>query len=105
MNEPGKTNGNGHIQICVGPNDIGDPPMPEILEYEQQIRPEVEQTEETEENAPALAASGVRERVRRARSARAVRDDGLMLKIPTAARQRPAVLGPDEDATMPPSEL
>jgi phenylpropionate dioxygenase-like ring-hydroxylating dioxygenase large terminal subunit len=35
--------GNGHISICVGPNDVGDPPMPEILEYEQQIRPEVEQ--------------------------------------------------------------
>ena len=35
--------GNGHILICVGPNDVGDPPMPEILEYEQQIRPEVEQ--------------------------------------------------------------
>ena len=34
--------GNGHILICVGANDIGDPPMPEILDYEQQIRPEVE---------------------------------------------------------------
>ena len=34
--------GNGHILICVGANDIGDPPMPEILEYEKQIRPEVE---------------------------------------------------------------
>jgi 3-phenylpropionate/trans-cinnamate dioxygenase alpha subunit len=34
--------GNGHILICVGPDDIGDPPMPEILEYEKQIRPEVE---------------------------------------------------------------
>jgi len=34
--------GNGHILICVGPNDVGDPPMPEILAYEQEIRPEVE---------------------------------------------------------------
>ncbi len=34
--------GNGHILICVGPNDVGDPPMPEILEYEKRIRPEVE---------------------------------------------------------------
>jgi hypothetical protein len=34
--------GNGHVLICVGPNDVGDPPMPEILEYEKQIRPEVE---------------------------------------------------------------
>ena len=24
------------------PNDIGDPPMPEILDYERQIRPEIE---------------------------------------------------------------
>ena len=35
--------GNGHILICVGPNDVGDPPVPEILAYEQEIRPEVEQ--------------------------------------------------------------
>jgi len=34
--------GNGHVLICFGPNDTGDPPMPEILEYERQIRPEVE---------------------------------------------------------------
>jgi phenylpropionate dioxygenase-like ring-hydroxylating dioxygenase large terminal subunit len=34
--------GNGHVLICVGPNDVGDPPMPEILDYERQIRPEVE---------------------------------------------------------------
>jgi 3-phenylpropionate/trans-cinnamate dioxygenase alpha subunit len=34
--------GNGHILICVGPNDVGDPPMPEILAYEKEIRPEVE---------------------------------------------------------------
>jgi phenylpropionate dioxygenase-like ring-hydroxylating dioxygenase large terminal subunit len=34
--------GPGHILICVGPDDIGDPPMPEILEYEKQIKPEVE---------------------------------------------------------------
>jgi phenylpropionate dioxygenase-like ring-hydroxylating dioxygenase large terminal subunit len=35
--------GNGHVVICVGPTDIGDPPMPEILDYEERIRPEVEQ--------------------------------------------------------------
>jgi 3-phenylpropionate/trans-cinnamate dioxygenase alpha subunit len=34
--------GNGHILICVGPGDIGDPPVPEVLAYEQQIRPELE---------------------------------------------------------------
>jgi 3-phenylpropionate/trans-cinnamate dioxygenase subunit alpha len=34
--------GNGHVLICVGPQDTGEPPMPEILEYEKQIRPEVE---------------------------------------------------------------
>ncbi|HJU16168.1 MAG TPA: aromatic ring-hydroxylating dioxygenase subunit alpha, partial [Stellaceae bacterium] len=34
--------GNGHVVICVGPNDVGEPPVPEILAYEQQIRPEVE---------------------------------------------------------------
>jgi len=35
--------GNGHILICVCPNDVGDPPMPEILAYEKEIRAEVEQ--------------------------------------------------------------
>src|SRR5712691_8857021 len=30
--------GNGHISICVGPNDSGEPPMPEVLEYEAAIR-------------------------------------------------------------------
>ena len=35
--------GNGHILICVGPEDSGEPPMPELLDYERQIRPEVEQ--------------------------------------------------------------
>ena len=35
--------GNGHILICVGPDDIADPPIPEVLEYERQIRPELEQ--------------------------------------------------------------
>jgi len=35
--------GNGHILICVGPNDVGDPPMPEILAYEKEIRAEVDQ--------------------------------------------------------------
>ena len=34
--------GNGHVLICVGPKDSGEPPMPELLDYEQQIRPEVE---------------------------------------------------------------
>jgi 3-phenylpropionate/trans-cinnamate dioxygenase alpha subunit len=34
--------GNGHILICVGPNDSGEPPMPELLDYERQVRPEVE---------------------------------------------------------------
>ena len=34
--------GNGHVLICFGPNDVSDPPVPEILEYEKQIRPEVE---------------------------------------------------------------
>src|SRR3981189_152227 len=34
--------GNGHPLICVGPNDIADPPMPEVLAYEEAIRPEVE---------------------------------------------------------------
>jgi len=34
--------GNGHVLICVGPNDSGEPPMPALLDYEQQIRPEVE---------------------------------------------------------------
>jgi phenylpropionate dioxygenase-like ring-hydroxylating dioxygenase large terminal subunit len=34
--------GNGHILICFGPDDVSDPPVPEILEYEKQIRPEVE---------------------------------------------------------------
>lgn len=34
--------GHGHVVICVGPNDVGDPPVPEILAYEEEIRPEVE---------------------------------------------------------------
>jgi phenylpropionate dioxygenase-like ring-hydroxylating dioxygenase large terminal subunit len=34
--------GNGHVSICFGPNDVADPPMPEVLEYEKEIRPEVE---------------------------------------------------------------
>jgi hypothetical protein len=34
--------GNGHVVICFGPNDVSDPPVPEILDYEQKIRPEVE---------------------------------------------------------------
>ncbi len=34
--------GNGHVLICFGPDDVGDPPMPEILDYEKEIRPEVD---------------------------------------------------------------
>jgi 3-phenylpropionate/trans-cinnamate dioxygenase subunit alpha len=33
--------GKGHVLICFGPDDVGDPPMPEILDYEKEIRPEV----------------------------------------------------------------
>ncbi len=29
--------GNGHALICVGPDDVGDPPMPEIEKYEKEI--------------------------------------------------------------------
>jgi phenylpropionate dioxygenase-like ring-hydroxylating dioxygenase large terminal subunit len=34
--------GNGHVAICFGPDDVADPPLSEILDYEAQIRPEVE---------------------------------------------------------------
>jgi 3-phenylpropionate/trans-cinnamate dioxygenase subunit alpha len=34
--------GHGHVVLCVGPTDVGDPPVPEILAYEEEIRPEVE---------------------------------------------------------------
>jgi phenylpropionate dioxygenase-like ring-hydroxylating dioxygenase large terminal subunit len=34
--------GNGHILICVGPSDFGEPHMPELTAYERRIRPEVE---------------------------------------------------------------
>lgn len=34
--------GNGHCIIAFGPNDVGDPPVPEILAYEKSIRLEVE---------------------------------------------------------------
>ena len=30
------------FRSCVGPNDSGEPPVPELLAYEKQIRPEVE---------------------------------------------------------------
>jgi phenylpropionate dioxygenase-like ring-hydroxylating dioxygenase large terminal subunit len=33
--------GNGHILICVGPDDVAEPPVPELLAYEEAIRPEV----------------------------------------------------------------
>jgi phenylpropionate dioxygenase-like ring-hydroxylating dioxygenase large terminal subunit len=34
--------GNGHVAICVGPDDSGDPPVSVIQAYEHDIRPEVE---------------------------------------------------------------
>ena len=34
--------GNGHCIINIGPDNITDPPVPEILAYEKDIRPEVE---------------------------------------------------------------
>ena len=33
--------GNGHVLICIGPDGYGDAPLPEIQEYEREIRPEV----------------------------------------------------------------
>jgi phenylpropionate dioxygenase-like ring-hydroxylating dioxygenase large terminal subunit len=35
--------GNGHCIIAFGPHDIGDPPVPEVLAYEESIRSEVRQ--------------------------------------------------------------
>jgi phenylpropionate dioxygenase-like ring-hydroxylating dioxygenase large terminal subunit len=35
--------GNGHCVITVGPDMLADPPAPEVLAYEAQIRPEMEQ--------------------------------------------------------------
>ena len=35
--------GNGHALICVGPDDVGDPPMPEIETYEREVAAEVRQ--------------------------------------------------------------
>ena len=35
--------GNGHCILAVGPQDVSDPPIPDILAYEEAIRPEVEQ--------------------------------------------------------------
>ena len=35
--------GNGHCILAVGANDVSDPPIPDILAYEEAIRPEVEQ--------------------------------------------------------------
>jgi 3-phenylpropionate/trans-cinnamate dioxygenase subunit alpha len=34
--------GNGHGLICIGGKDVAEPPVPEILAYEEEIRPEVE---------------------------------------------------------------
>jgi 3-phenylpropionate/trans-cinnamate dioxygenase alpha subunit len=34
--------GNGHVLICVGPTDVAEPPVPELLTYEEDIRSEVE---------------------------------------------------------------
>jgi phenylpropionate dioxygenase-like ring-hydroxylating dioxygenase large terminal subunit len=33
--------GNGHGLICVGPDDVAEPPVPELLAYEASIRPEI----------------------------------------------------------------
>jgi 3-phenylpropionate/trans-cinnamate dioxygenase alpha subunit len=33
---------NGHGIVAIGPKDVPDPPVPEILAYEEEIRPEVE---------------------------------------------------------------
>jgi phenylpropionate dioxygenase-like ring-hydroxylating dioxygenase large terminal subunit len=35
--------GNGHALICVGPDDVGDPPMPEIEAYERDVAAAVRQ--------------------------------------------------------------
>src|SRR5215813_9493821 len=35
--------GNGHCILASGAHDVSDPPVPEILAYEEAIRPEVEQ--------------------------------------------------------------
>jgi 3-phenylpropionate/trans-cinnamate dioxygenase subunit alpha len=34
--------GNGHCIIALGANDVAEPPIPEVLAYEEAIRPEVE---------------------------------------------------------------
>jgi phenylpropionate dioxygenase-like ring-hydroxylating dioxygenase large terminal subunit len=34
--------GNGHCIIAIGPNDSSDPPIPEVLAYEESIRAEVD---------------------------------------------------------------
>jgi phenylpropionate dioxygenase-like ring-hydroxylating dioxygenase large terminal subunit len=34
--------GNGHCLVCFGPQDVSEPPIPELLAYEEEIRPEVE---------------------------------------------------------------
>ena len=35
--------GNGHVLICVGPQDTAEPPMPVLQDYEEQTRAEVAQ--------------------------------------------------------------
>lgn len=35
--------GNGHCIIALGPNDVAEPPEPELLAYEAETRPEVEE--------------------------------------------------------------
>ena len=35
--------GNGHVLICVGPNDSGEPPVPELQVYDDETRAEVHQ--------------------------------------------------------------
>src|SRR6185312_7228584 len=43
MNSLGKmiATGNGHSMICIGPDEIGDPPSPELDAYEQAIAGDV----------------------------------------------------------------
>ena len=35
--------GNGHCILSVGGDDVADPPVPEVLAYEEEIRPQVRQ--------------------------------------------------------------
>ena len=66
--------GNGHILICVGPDDIGDPPVPEVLAYEQELKLELEGVRRGERcgtrDAAQLRSSARRRRAHPGRSAR-----------------------------------